>query len=237
MALEIKLQQVSKHFGEFSALRQISESIREGDRISILGHNGAGKSSLLSLVATLSRPSEGQVHYYLNGVELLAKPKIRRLLSYLSHEPMLYPDLSARENLRFVAGMYHQALDESELDSLLERVGMAQVGTRLFRSCSRGMQQRLAIARTLLPQPRLLLLDEPFSGLDQEGINRLKKVFDDDRLSWLLVTHDLQLGFELANRFWILNRGKLVHSLSKSDVRFEDYLSLSQSASLAGVAR
>ncbi len=235
MGLHIQLESVSKHFGEFAALRTFSETLRPGDRVSILGHNGAGKSTLLNLVATLARPSEGNIRYFDGERALTNKREIRRRLTYLSHEPMLYPDLTAAENLRFVAGMYGQSLDDAALHQLLDTVGMTAVGDRLFRNCSRGMQQRLAIARALMPAPDLLLLDEPFSGLDSEGTQRLTGLFTRPGLSWLLVTHDLRIGYELANRFWILRRGKLVHSLCKSDVDFETYLQLSQSATLSGV--
>lgn len=235
MGLEIRLSGVSKHFGEFTALRPLTERVAPGDRISILGHNGAGKSTLLNLVATLSRPTEGSISYWEDGQELKQRLEIRKRLTYLSHEPMLYPDLTAAENLRFVAGMYRIPFSDALLADLLEQVGMTHVGDRLFRNCSRGMQQRLAIARTLLPQPELLLLDEPFSGLDSEGIQRLKGLFTRPGLSWLLVTHDLRLGYEIATRFWILRRGKLLHSLAKSAVDFETYLELSQSATLSGV--
>ncbi len=235
MGLTIELEGVSKHFGEFAALRSFSETLRAGDRVSLLGHNGAGKSTLLNLVATLAHPSEGRI-VYADGERILTqKSEIRRRLTYLSHEPMLYPDLTAAENLRFVAGMYGLSLSDGELHELLETVGMSMVGDRLFRNCSRGMQQRLAIARAMLPKPDLLLLDEPFSGLDSEGTQRLTSLFTRPGLSWLLVTHDLRMGYELANRFWILRRGKLVHSLSKTDVDFDTYLQLSQSATLSGV--
>lgn len=235
MGLTIELEGVSKHFGEFAALRSFSETLRPGDRVSLLGHNGAGKSTLLNMVATLARPSEGRITYTDGERTLVQKREIRRRLTYLSHEPMLYPDLTAAENLRFVAGMYGLSLSDDALHELLETVGMAMVGDRLFRNCSRGMQQRLAIARAMLPKPDLLLLDEPFSGLDSEGTQRLTGLFTRPDLSWLLVTHDLRIGYELANRFWILRRGKLVHSLSKADVDFETYLQLSQSATLSGV--
>lgn len=235
MDLEIRLEGIAKHFGEFTAVRSFSEVVHKGDRISVLGHNGAGKSTLLNMVATLSRPTEGEIRYILGEKELKERTDIRKTLTYLSHEPMLYPDLTAAENLRFVAGMYNKELDDDRLAALLEMVGMSFVGDRLFRSCSRGMQQRLAIARALLPEPHLLLLDEPFSGLDSEGTRRLKGLFTKEDLTWLLVTHDLPLAYEMANRFWIMRRGKLVNSVRKEDVTYEAYMAMSQAATTAGV--
>lgn len=235
MSFKVTLDKVGKQFGEFTALRPFSENVEMGDRISILGHNGAGKSTLLNLIATLSRPSEGEIYYHMDGHELEKRPAIRQLMTYLSHEPMLYPDLTAEENLRFVAGMYNVPFDETRYKELLDMVGMSRIGDRLFRNCSRGMQQRLSIARAMLPNPKLLLLDEPFSGLDSEGIRRLKGLFLKPELSWVLVTHDLELGWELANRFWILRKGKLVHSLNKDKTTREEYLKFAREATLAGV--
>jgi len=235
LVFSIQLNKVGKQFGEFSALRDISETITQGDRISILGHNGAGKSTLLNLVATLSKPTAGEITYSLAGEQLGSMVRVRALLTYLSHEAMMYPDLTGLENLRFAARMYGRPSDDAFLNSLLEKVGMARAGQRLFRTCSRGMQQRLSLARALLPQPRLLLLDEPFAGLDEEGVGRLKAVFSDTDLSWLMVVHDPHLGYELANRFWILKRGRLLHSVAKQGLSFEDYLALARGTTLDGV--
>jgi heme exporter protein A len=236
-SFSIELRAVSKRFGAFAALRDISARIGEGDRISLIGHNGAGKSTLLNLVATLSRPSAGDLVYRQDEKELTRKPEIRAKLSYLSHEAMLYPDLTAMENLRFAAELYHGRADDQRLHTLLERVGMARAGDRLIRTCSRGMQQRLSIARALLPEPRLMLLDEPFSGLDSEGVRRLGKLFTAEDSSWLMVTHDLEMGYTMANRFWILKRGRLTHDLRKSDLDHDTYLGLSRAATLTGVTR
>ena len=226
MSFRIELENVSKRFGEFIALKNVNAEIHQGDRISILGHNGAGKSTLLNIAATLTRPSSGSVRFFDGDKELKNKVEIRKNLTYLSHEPMLYPDLTAAENLRFVARMYGCELDEAALSELLESVGMARSRNRIFRTCSRGMQQRLSLARALLPQPKLLLLDEPFSGLDNEGVSRLTK-----RLagySWVIVTHDLELGYQMADTFWVFKRGKLVHVLKKEGLDFDEYIKLSR---------
>ena len=235
LVFSIQLKQVGKQFGEFSALRDISQTIVQGDRIAIVGHNGAGKSTLLNLVATLSRPTSGEITYALDGQPLENTARVRALLTYFSHDAMMYPDLTGLENLKFAARMYGKPEDDASLRGLLQKVGMARAGERVFRTCSRGMQQRLSLARALLPEPLFLLLDEPFSGLDEEGVARLKTVFCQAEWSWLMVVHDIGLGYELADRFWILKRGKLEHNLSKSEVGYEDYLALARGTTMEGV--
>ena len=226
MSFAIELKGVTKSFGETTALRQLNAVVREGERIGVIGHNGAGKSTLLNIIATLARPSSGNVSYRLDDQPIEDVNRIRRHLSYLSHEPMLYADLTAGENLNFVAQMYGKTLSETELQDILQAVGMEHARDRLFRNCSRGMKQRLSLARAMLAEPRLLLLDEPFSGLDTEGVARLRTLFSSQTRSWIMVTHHLHLGFALATRFWILQRGRLLHDLQKADVTFEKYLDL-----------
>ena len=226
MTFTIKLDKITKRFGEFTALKDVTATLGEGDRISILGHNGAGKSTLLNIVATLTRPTSGKVTFFEDNQELTKDIQVRKRLSFLSHEPMLYPDLTAEENLRFTARLYGRELDDQALAELLEKVGMTRARKRLFRTCSRGMQQRLSLARALLPDPKLLLLDEPFSGLDNEGVGRMTGLLA--KHSWVMVTHDLKLGYEMADYFWIFRRGKLVYQLAKKDVDFEKYMTLSR---------
>lgn len=226
MAFRIELKKVTKQFGEFTALKNVTGVIGQGDRISILGHNGAGKSTLLNVAATLSKPTSGEVHFYDGDREIKNLLEVRRNLTYLSHEPMLYPDLTSIENLRFTARIYGMELTEDQFTELLESVGMGRARNRVFRTCSRGMQQRLSMARALIPQPNMLLLDEPFSGLDNDGVARMIKLLD--TYSWVMVTHDLRMGYEMANRFWIFRRGKLVHDVTKEGLSFEKYMELSR---------
>jgi len=231
----IELDRVCKKFDEFWALRDFTERIESGDRISLLGHNGAGKSTLLNMLATLSSVSGGAIRYQREERHLEKKVEIRRLLTYLSHEPMMYPDLNAVEGLRFTARLYGRDISEEEIIELLDRVGMKRARDRLFRTCSRGMQQRLSIARALLPQPELLLLDEPFSGLDTEGVMRFQELFHASDLSWLLVSHDLELAWSMANRFWILHRGRLIHSIRKAELDHEGFIAMARETTMAGV--
>ncbi|MCB1042594.1 MAG: ABC transporter ATP-binding protein [Acidobacteria bacterium] len=227
MSFEVHLDKIDKVYGETWALKGVSATIQTGDRITIVGHNGAGKSTLLGLTATLTNPTRGTICYEIDGTVAKDRGQIRRHMSMLSHSPMLYADLTARENLKFFAGLYGVSTDHHGIDSRLEKVGMKAAGDTLFRACSRGMQQRISFARAMLGDPDLLLLDEPFSGLDKKGTERLKNILMTEyRHGWLLVTHDLGQGYEMANRLWIFKHGRLAHNLKKSELDFKEYVSL-----------
>ena len=234
MSFRVRLHKVTKKYDRFPALKDFSETIQPRDRILLVGHNGAGKSTLLNLLATLTPPNQGRIEFQQAGEKLANKAEIRRHLAYLSHEPMMYPDLTSVENLRFVARMTQRPYDDEAIQAWLNTVGMGFARDRLFRTCSRGMQQRLSIARALLTEPELLLLDEPFNGLDQEGVGRLKKLFTESPYGWVLVTHDLSLGYELADRFWILKKGRLVHSLKKQEMSHQAFLQAGRGSVMAG---
>lgn len=236
MAFHIELKHVTKRFGEFTALRDFSGDIHAGNRISLLGHNGAGKSTLLNLIATLSKPTSGRIDYHWRGRPITDRREIRARLSYLSHEPMLYPDLTAMENLRFVARLYGRDDSPRNILEQLRNVGMDRYQERLFRTCSRGMQQRLSLARALLPDPALLLLDEPFSGLDGEGTARVARMLRQSQCSWLLVTHDTAQAYEMGDHFWVLYKGKLAHALPKQDVSLAQLRALYRPPSSTGAS-
>lgn len=230
LSLEIEFKDLSKTYGDVIALRDFSGFIHKGDRICVLGHNGAGKSTLLSMLSTLTKPSSGELVFREGDSILTNKLEIRKRMAFLSHQAMMYPDLTALENLRFVARMAMQQTSETHLLALLEEVGIGDAAHRLFRTFSRGMQQKASLARALLSKPQLLLLDEPFSGLDYQGVDRLKSLFTQGETSWVLVTHHFSLGYELANQFWILKKGKLLHQFRKADISFETFLQIAQGA-------
>ena len=159
----IELRGLCRHFGERTALRDISVSVPSGATLAVLGRNGAGKSTLLRILATLLRPHAGEV-------ELLGEPlpkrafAVRGQLGFLAHEPLLYTDLSGRENLRYQARLH--GVEEGRVEDVLRAVGMERRGDDAVRLLSRGMVQRLAVCRAVLHRPRLLLLDEPRANLD-----------------------------------------------------------------------
>jgi heme exporter protein A len=207
----IVLENVEKRFGRLAALEGI-DLIVPGGALALLGPNGAGKSTLLRLVATLSKPTHGRI--FIRGVDARKEPeRVRADIGLICHQTLLYEELTAGENLRFYGRLYG-------LHDLKERVRTALEGVGLFgrehdrvRGFSRGMKQRLAIARATLHHPTVLLLDEPFAGLDAAACamlsDRLRQLRRDGR-TVILVTHDLHRGLALTDRFAILNRGRFV---------------------------
>ena len=162
----VEAERVCRSFGGRAVLREVSFSVGRGERFALLGPNGAGKSTLLRIVAGLLRQDSGVVR--VDGVDVLEEPlKAKRRIGMVAHEPWLYPELTAEENLRFYAGIY--GVGEERVRELLEEVGLLNHARRQVAGFSRGMKQRLSIARALLHDPRVLLLDEPSSGLDAAG--------------------------------------------------------------------
>ena len=202
---------VSRTFGRRRALSRVTLQSNAGDVFGLLGPNGAGKSTLLAILATLLQPSSGDVRYG-GTTARAAGASVRARLGLLGHELQLYPELTAAENLRFFARLHG-------LDDVDRRVGAALLSSRLVERAddpvagfSRGMRQRLALERALLHEPRLLLLDEPFTGLDQTSaaalVGRLRALARAGRLI-VLATHDLDLVEGLVTRGAILRDGRL----------------------------
>lgn len=163
----IDVRGIGKRFGTQWVLRGVSLDVRGGEAVGLLGANGSGKSTVLRVVGTLLKPNAGTVS--VNGLDVGRDASgVRRQVGYLSHTPGLYDDLTARENLQFAADMLGSP--PPSLDGLLERVGLAHVADDRVRGFSAGMQRRLALARLILRKPRVLLLDEPYSNLDGDGV-------------------------------------------------------------------
>jgi ABC-type multidrug transport system ATPase subunit len=208
----LNLTDVSKHFGRRRALHKASLQCEAGQIVALLGPNGAGKSTLLSIVATLLEPSSGDVRYGDQSARSGGAP-LRGRIGLLGHDLYLYPELSAAENLRFFAQVYRLPDVEQRVDESLERAGLLQRRNDPVAGYSRGMRQRLALERALLHDPRLVLLDEPFTGLDDAATGALR-----DRLAGLrragciviVTTHDLETIDGLVDRAVMLHNGGLV---------------------------
>ncbi|MDE2733042.1 MAG: ABC transporter ATP-binding protein [Gemmatimonadota bacterium] len=214
----IVLEGAAKRFGTHTALHPTDLVIPRGQAVLLVGANGAGKSTLLRLVAGLCRPSEGKVK--VNGRDPQRIPEARAEIGLLSHQTLLYDELTARENLRFFAQLYELANPDERLDEALAAVGLCfpspvlATHERLDQrvgSFSRGMKQRLAIARAILHCPSILLLDEPFTGLDSSAsaaLHRLVLRLRQEGCTYILVTHRLDEADGLVDRLLVVERGQ-----------------------------
>jgi heme exporter protein A len=206
------IENASKHFASFVALQSVDLCIERGQFVLLAGANGAGKSTLLRLMAGISRPSCGRV--LIDGKDPQRDAAARSAIGFLSHHTLLYDDLSAEENLGFFAQIYALENPRQKIDEALERVGLSSHRHRRLRTFSRGMRQRLALARATLHQPVILLLDEPFTGLDQPACTALSGQLCELKQAGhtcIMVTHNPEEGAPLANRLIILSRGRLCH--------------------------
>jgi len=204
---------VEKRFGRVSALRGVDFDIKAGESVSILGANGAGKSTLLRILAGLSRPSAGRFEAHRDGESApLKRDALRGAVGYVGHATLVYGELSARENLAFAARLHSVAPERDRIDAILADVGLQDVADRRAGTFSRGMAQRLSIARAIVHNPPVLLLDEPFTGLDESSAERLSSQLSNLReggRTLILVTHDPRRAVELSERAFILHRGEI----------------------------
>jgi len=214
MAL-IDLQGVSKAFGFVPALRSVDLAIERGESVAVLGPNGGGKSTLLRLLAGLSKPTVGTL--MIGGWQMPREAAaVRAQIGMVAHRPLLYENLSAAENLQFFGRLYglDRAQQKARADALLAQVGLARRAADPVRTFSRGMQQRLSIARALLHEPDVLLFDEPHTGLDPSAAALLDDIILQQRAQGrtiVLATHELERASALVSRVLILARGKVVH--------------------------
>ena len=210
----VRVAGVSKRYGHHRALSAVDAELRAGSLCAVLGPNGAGKSTLLGILSTLIRPSAGEVVYERAGERLPDGPELRDRIGVLAHESFVYGELTAYENLRFYGRLYGVADVERRARELLDEVGLEpRARDRAARTYSRGMLQRLALARALIHAPPLLLLDEPFTGLDRTGsaaLGRSLAVARRDRRVVLVVTHDLEALDGVCDHVIVLRRGRVV---------------------------
>jgi heme exporter protein A len=233
----IETQSLVKAYGILPVLRQINFSVARGEFVALLGPNGSGKSTLLRMLSGLSKPTAGVIR--IGGWELPGEAyAVRAQIGMVSHKPLLYENLSAIENLHFFARLYNlsAATIESRIKEMLVQVGLGKRGHDLVRTYSRGMQQRLSIARALLHNPDILMLDEPYTGLDQDASSMLDEVLKTVAAKGrtvVMTSHDLARAEDLATRFDILSRGVISASASRKDLKKTNLLSFYKQA-LAG---
>jgi heme exporter protein A len=216
----IEIHKLVKTFGHRVVLRSVDLTINEGDFVTLLGANGAGKTTLLHLVASLSKPNAGDI--FINGYRLTdAASELRHFIGLVSHKTLLYDDLTANQNLRFYARMYDVPDATNRIETVLNQVGLWGRQHDPVRTYSRGMQQRLAIARAILHNPPILLLDEPDTGLDQHAADMLSHLLSAvgaSQRTILMTTHNLERGLSLGNRIAILAKGKIVYNAPRQAV-------------------
>jgi heme exporter protein A len=216
----ISVQGLTKRFGPKIILRKLDFEVTQGEFVALLGPNGAGKTTLLRILASLSGPTFGAVK--IAGLALPAQSTaVRRRLGIVLHHPLLYGDLSASENLMFYARMYGIAQRDQRIQDVLEMVGLATRSKDLVRTFSRGMQQRLSIGRATLHDPEILLMDEPYTGLDQDAAAMLDEVLlqvAGQGRTVVMTSHNLVRAERLASRFDVLSRGRVAASTAKADL-------------------
>lgn len=218
----LAIEGVWKFYGDFPALRDISFNVDPGSCVALLGRNGAGKTTLLKILAGLSRPAKGRVQLF--GQDATERSS-RASIGVLGHGIGIYDELSAIENLKLFAGLYGLPEPERRALEWLERTGLERVKDGLVREFSRGMRQRLAVARAFLHNPRLLLLDEPFTALDDRAIAVLQSVLRDalaEGRTVLMSTHQLREALELATHVALINRGKLAFTGERTREMLDD---------------
>lgn len=221
MKLQVDIDSLEKSFSYITAIDQLSLKIEKGDFVTLLGPNGAGKSTLLKIISTLLKPTGGKVR--IAGFDLLKqRTSIRRITGFISHETMIYENLTASENLEFISVFYGIENRIEKCEKLLEKVGLYKRKDDYVKNFSSGMKQRLSIARALINDPEILLLDEPYNGLDQDGIKSLSEILHSLKSKGrtiILTTHNFDEGLDLSDRLLILNNGKLVFDKVNSDIK------------------
>ncbi len=216
MASVVRVRALSRRYGRHWALRDVDLTVDAGEAVLLLGANGAGKSTLLSMLATVLRPTSGELHLFGRPIRERIE-EIRAQMAYLPHATMLDDALTARENLEFYAELYGVDEATQAVNNGLNTMGLGERGDDRVGGFSRGMRQRLSLARALLHDPKLLVLDEPFTGLDAAGCHQLGEILAQQRndgRAMVLATHQLDDVLDWCDRVVILNRGRVVEESS-----------------------
>ena len=233
----VEVRDLTRTFGVRKALNKVSFDLPSGAFLSVFGPNGAGKTTLIKVLTTLTVPSKGSAA--ICGLDVVEDAvELRHRIGLISHNPLLYPDLSAEENLEFFADMYGVADAPRRVRELLEAVELDHRRHDSVRTFSRGMLQRLSIARALLHRPEVLFLDEPYSGLDPHAVDILDTLIAQIREdhTFVMISHDLTKGLELCSHALILAKGEVVMYKPASEVDSEEFTAIYRSTVGMGVA-
>jgi len=222
----IEVRGLYKKFGYKTALRNIDIVLQQGDSLALFGPNGAGKSTLIQVLCCLLRPTSGSVR--IAGYEAARdREALHQIIGLVGHQTFLYPHLTAYENLKFYGSMYRLGRLDERVAEVLELVGLSGSRSDTVQNFSRGMQQRLSIGRAILHDPMIMFLDEPCTGLDQQGSEDFIKLmlqFRDQGKTVVMASHQLHLGLEVCQRAAILKSGRIVYlkdvaHISKNEFR------------------
>ena len=222
--MKFEVNKLCKSYGVQRVLQNLDISLQSGELVCLLGPNGAGKSTLIRLLSGLLKPTAGEITIDGTFVDY-SEAEVRRKIGLILHQTFLYEQLTGLENLQLYARLYGTRLTESDLKQLMVRVGLGKVRPVPVRSYSRGMKQRLTIARALLNNPQILLLDEPYTGLDQQGsamLNQLLAEEQENQRIILLTTHELSFIRQVASRFDILHRGRIAESIPNANLSLDE---------------
>lgn len=220
----LEVSELTRSFAARKALEGVSFSLRTGDCLAVFGPNGAGKTTLLRVLAGLLKPTAGSAR--LDGTPLPGGAVTRSLVGVISHQTLLYSALSARENVMFAARLHGTDAPDARAAAALGRMGLSERADIPVRALSRGMQQRVSISRAMVHSPRLLLADEPYTGLDESGARALTGLLQEVRATGttvVLVTHNLAEGLALATQAAVLRAGRLVRYEQKSAIDVASY--------------
>ncbi len=208
----LRAEKLVKKYGEQYALRGIDFVLREGEFVSILGPNGAGKTTFVKIVSGTTKPTSGKVTIFGRNPDEF--PDVKRKIGVLSHDSFFYRNLTGRENLEFYAKM--SGIDPEKAVEWAKMFGMEKSLHKRFSEYSRGMKVRLGLARVFMTDPQLLLLDEPFSGLDPAGVEKTVEVINRYRdRSYILITHRLDIAVRLSDRILVFDKGRVVHEFGR----------------------
>jgi heme exporter protein A len=222
MSVALSVEDVWKYYGDYPALRDYTLQVQEGSCCAILGRNGAGKTTLLRVLGGLSPFQKGKIAVLGSKPR---SPQARQLTGFLGHGIGVYEDLSAQENLQFFAGISRADKQKQVISEWLERVDLARVANIPVRQYSRGMRQRLALARTFLSSPSLFLLDEPFTSLDDRAIKMLSELLHEARdrgATILFSTHQIREAMAIASHVALLEQGKLRYAGLRTQQMLDD---------------
>jgi len=231
----VEVAELTREFGPTQAVAGVTFSLAPGECLALFGPNGAGKTTLLRVLAGLLKPTSGSAR--VSGIPLPGGPLARSRVGLISHHTMLYEALSARENVSFSARLYGIRDARARVDDSLRRMSMLERADASVRSLSRGMQQRVSIARAMVHSPQLVLADEPYSGLDESGARALTALLQELRSAGtaiIVVTHNLVEGLSLATHAAVMQRGKFVRYEAAGRIDAKSYAATYREALAAG---